>query len=69
MSKETELEVAERKVREGEVNVARQREIMGVLRRGGYTGSRPERLLVAFEASLAEHREHLASLQSGMNSN
>ncbi|HLY06814.1 MAG TPA: hypothetical protein VKR31_13810 [Rhizomicrobium sp.] len=69
MTEETELELAERNVREGEANVLRQQEIVAVLRRGGYTGSRPERLLAVFEASLAEHRKHLASLQRAKNSN
>lgn len=68
MTEETELELAERNVREGEANVVRQREIVAVLRRGGYTGSRPERLLAVFEATLAEHRKHLAGLHSGKNS-
>ena len=62
MTNETELEIA---VRDGEATVARQREILLMLRRTGYVGGRAERLLAAFEARLAEHRKRLSDLQEG----
>jgi hypothetical protein len=63
MADETELEMAERKVREAGSQVARQREIIAEYRRGGVTVRRAERLLAAFEATLAENQKHLAHLQ------
>ena len=67
MTEETELGAAERRVREGETNVARQMEIVGTLSRAGYTGGRAERLLAEFEANLAGHRKRLADLQGEKN--
>jgi hypothetical protein len=66
---EIELDVVERQIHEEEENVRRQREIVTILCRAGYVGGRPQRLLAEFEASLAEQRERLASLQSGTSSN
>ena len=61
-SAETELEMVQRHVRQGELHVARQLEIIAemVLRR--QSTELAERLLVGFESSLCAHRDHLSEL-------
>jgi hypothetical protein len=68
-SEETELEIAERQVREAESLFGRQREVVAEYRRGGVTVARAERLLATFEASLAKKRERLANFRDGTSSN
>lgn len=57
--KETELEMAERHVREAEAHVARQEETVQQLRRDGHDTKQAEALLTTFEATLVEHRRGL----------
>ena len=61
---ETELDMAERHVREGEHHVASQRELLAELRKDGHPTDTAERLLENLEDLLELHREHLARLQS-----
>jgi hypothetical protein len=68
-SEATDVEVAERLVRDGEARVSRQREVITRLHCSGYTGKRPERLLAVFEASLAADRERLANLRGATGPN
>ena len=62
MQRETEQEMVERHVREGERHVARQREILAELGRDGHPTAFARELLVIFEWTLAQHREHLDQL-------
>ena len=62
MQMETELEMVERHVREGERHVARQREILAELGRDGHPTAIARDLLVLFEWTLAQHRAHLNEL-------
>ena len=59
---ETELEMVERHVREGELRVSRQREIVRELFDRNHPTSLAEQLLVEFEQTLADHKAHLARL-------
>jgi hypothetical protein len=52
--------MATRHVRQGVAHVARQRELIHRLRRGGYDTSTAETLLRVLEDSLWHHRTHLA---------
>ena len=61
---ETELEMVERHVREGERHVSRQREIVRELFDHNHPTQLAEQLLVAFEQTLLDHRAHLARLIS-----
>ena len=63
MALETELAMVERHVREGKRHVARQHEIIEVLRRRGANTDTAETLLVTFETALAAHVAHLTSLK------
>lgn len=63
MPGETELQMAERHVRDGERHVASQREILSHLRNHGHPTELAERLLANLEELLAMHREHLAHLK------
>jgi len=69
MSKETELELAERHVREGEANVAGQRGVVSLLNSVGQSTGRAERLLFSFELKLAASRDHLIRLRAADVSN
>ena len=60
---ETELEMVERHVREGERHVANQREILAFLRRHNHPTELAETLLANLEAMQSLHRKHLARLQ------
>jgi hypothetical protein len=62
MQAETELEMVERHVREGERHVARQREILAELGRDGHPTAVARDLLILFEWTLAQHLEHLDKL-------
>jgi hypothetical protein len=59
---ETELEMVQRHVREGEEHVARQREIVGRLPPSNEIAGIARALLTEFEDTLAAHRDHLARL-------
>jgi len=59
MPHETELEMAARHVREGEINVKRQCELVEKLRIDGHDTKEAEELLAEFEAILAQHKQHL----------
>lgn len=63
MPHETELEMAERHVLEGEIHVARQYDLLEQLRIDGHDTKQAEALLAEFEAILAEHKQHLASIR------
>jgi hypothetical protein len=58
-AEETELEMSERHVREGEAHVQRQSEIIAELSKGGHPTQDSEALLNIFEQLLASHRKHL----------
>jgi hypothetical protein len=59
MKRETELEMAQRHVRQGEARVAAQRELVEELRRDGHDMTQAEKLLVTFQTTLASHRRAL----------
>ena len=59
---ETELQMVERHVRQGERHVSRQLEIITAMQlRGQHTGL-AESLLFNFDKSLRAHRDHLSEL-------
>jgi hypothetical protein len=60
---ESELERVERHVREGEVHVARQREIVDRLAPSGEVAGIARTLLAEFEDTLDLHRARLARLR------
>lgn len=68
MPPETELEMAERHVREGEIHVARQNELVEQLRTDGHCTRQAEELLAEFEAILTEHKAHLDLIRAERNS-
>ena len=57
---ETELEMIRRHIAVGERNVAAQRRRIAQLQLREQPTDEADRLLVLFEDSLAQHREHLA---------
>lgn len=61
-SGETEIEMVQRHVREGEEHVVRQREIVATLPPDSDLAVTAHQLLTAFEETLESHREHLARL-------
>jgi len=58
-SGETELQMVQRHVREGEEHVARQREIVASLPPESDLAVTAHQLLTLFEETLERHREHL----------
>jgi hypothetical protein len=62
MRDETELQMVRRHVRQGEVHIARQRDIITRLHDGGNDTGAAEDLLALFERTLVAHRAHLARL-------
>ena len=64
MPRETEIEMAERHVRQGQAHVARQSELVEQLRVDGHDTRQAEELLTEFEAILTEHRKHLELARS-----
>jgi hypothetical protein len=60
---ETDLASAERRVRDGEGIVERQRELIFDLRRHGRSSDEAEKLLRTFQDVLMEYRKNLAMLQ------
>lgn len=61
-SEETEIEMVQRHVREGEEHVVRQREIVASLPPDSDLADTAHQLLTLFEKSLEGHRDHLARL-------
>lgn len=59
---EPELDLAKRHVREGERLVVRQRAIISRLIELGCPTTIADELLIEFETSLRQHRDHLARL-------
>lgn len=59
MPYETDFEMAARHVREGEIHVARQSDLIEHLRHDGHDTKQAEELLAEFEAILAEQKKHL----------
>lgn len=68
MEQETDLQRAERHVRDGEKLVAEQKERIEVLRRDGHPTLTAEILLVTFEDSLRIYRDGLATLHAASRS-
>ena len=66
MQIETELEMVERHVRQGERHVLRQHQIIAELGRDGRPTQVARDLLVLFEWTLLQHREHLDKLCFGI---
>lgn len=64
MPHETEIEMAERHVREGEIHVARQIDLLEQLRLDGHNTGQAEELLTEFEAILTEQKKHLAVIRA-----
>jgi hypothetical protein len=62
MSKQKELRIAKRYVREGELRSAQQSELIEELRRGGQPTIDAEILLTTFNEALSFHRRHLATI-------
>jgi hypothetical protein len=62
---ETELEMVQRHVRDGERHLALQREIIAWHSEHGNSTEQSERLLANFEDMQRLHLEHLARLTSG----
>ena len=61
---ETELEMVQRHVREGEAHVARQREIVVELRERGDPTEMALALLAEFEDLLHQHKAHLIRIEA-----
>ena len=61
---ETDLQMTERHVREGEVQLAQQRHILSWLADHHYATDEAERLLAIFEDIQQMHREHYARLRA-----
>src|SRR5262245_62337756 len=61
---ETRIQMALRHVREGAERIARQRQLVGGLRRAGYPADTAERLLAIFEETQVLHVRHLERLVS-----
>lgn len=68
MRHETELQMAERHVRQGEVNVARQGQLIEQLRIDGHDTREAEELLAEFEAIFTEHKKHLERIRAAQKS-
>ena len=64
MPQETELEMAARHVREGEIHVARQVELIEQLRLDGHDTRQAEELLAEFEAILSEQKKHFELIRA-----
>ena len=64
MSAETELEMVQRHVRQGERHVSRQLEIIAEMMLREQPTGLAESLLFSFEKSLRAHQDHLAELIS-----
>jgi len=62
MDKESERQMVERHVREGQMRVDRQLEIIDLKRRSRQETALSEQLLEALQTSLALHRAHLYQL-------
>ena len=61
---ETELEMVQRHVREGEAHVERQREIVVELREQGHPTDMAVTLLAEFEDLLRQHKAHLIRIEA-----
>ncbi|TNC69471.1 hypothetical protein [Rubellimicrobium roseum] len=61
---ETELEMVQRHVREGEAHVKRQREIVAELRERGHPTDVAIALLAEFEDLLRQHKAHLVRIEA-----
>lgn len=59
---ETDIEMVQRHVREGEEHVVRQREIVASLPPNSDLAVTAHQLLTLFEEGLEQHRDHLARL-------
>jgi hypothetical protein len=64
MQGESKLDMAERHVREAEVHVAHQQDILARLRRDGHPTLDAESLLNVFQETLKTHQDDLARLQA-----
>ena len=61
---ETELQMVQRHVREGEAHVQRQREIITEMQERGAPTEMAVTLLEQFQDSLRQHRAHLVRIQA-----
>ena len=59
---ETEIEMVRRHIREGAICVARQHEVVALLRAQGKSTELAEELLGQFEQIMVLHEEHLARI-------
>lgn len=63
-ARETELEMVQRHVREGEIIVSRQRDLIASLTLRKLPINEAEKLLFNFEITLLAHHDHLYRLNS-----
>ena len=61
---ETELQMVQRHVREGEAHVQRQSEIVTKMRERGASTDIPVTLLAAFQETLRQHKAHLGRIEA-----
>ncbi len=61
---ETELEMVQRHVREGEIHIKRQHEIIARLKAGDHSTDEAEMLLAQFEDLQRQHKAHLARIEA-----
>ena len=66
---EAGAEIAQRRICESEVEVARQRELLVKLRSGGQPTERAEELLKEFEVALRDDRRRLSRMASSRSRN
>jgi len=66
---ETEAEIAQRRICESEVEVARQHELLVKLHSGGQPTERAEELLKEFEVTLHDDRRRLARMAASTSRN
>lgn len=60
MESETDLQMAERHVREAEAHIVRQKQVIKELRESGQPSQASESLLTTLESLLASHRQGVA---------
>jgi hypothetical protein len=66
---ETELQMVQRHIREGEAHVQRQHEIVAETRKRGVSTDMAVTLLELFQDTLSLHKAHLVRIEAGDNAN